>query len=74
MKRLISAAGIGGLDRFVSVSMRPIVLWQRARNRPTLRLGHLAARGDVVLRTRTFQPQWPGHDHKSCLEEAQVKT
>jgi hypothetical protein len=38
----ISAARIGGLDRFISVSMRPVVFWQRARNGPTLRLGHLA--------------------------------
>jgi hypothetical protein len=27
-----------------------------------------------VQRTGTYQSQWPGHDHKSSLEEEQVKT
>lgn len=38
----LPATGISGIDRLISLGMPPVIFWQRERNGPTLRLGHLA--------------------------------
>jgi len=38
----IPAAGIGGLDRLISIRMPLVVFRQRSRDRPTFGLGHFA--------------------------------